>query len=117
MNEKTCAFNNGRQKNILFGLVFNMHIPNLIRGRNVNHSFYLYFPLLVSNRPLSSGVLTEIRKTVEMKLHQINCLFAKNVMIPNKIVYKPRWECVSFLSRALVHLATPLVNYLSSRQE
>jgi hypothetical protein len=37
-----------------------------------------------------------------MKLHQINCLFAKNVMIPNKIVYKPRWECVSFLSRALV---------------
>jgi hypothetical protein len=36
-----------------------------------------------------------------MKLHQINCLFAKNVMIPNKIVYKPRWECVSFLSRAL----------------
>jgi hypothetical protein len=28
-----------------------------------------------------------------MKLHQINCLFTKNVMIPNKIVYKPRWEC------------------------
>jgi hypothetical protein len=91
INEKTCAFNNGRQ-NILF-------------------------PLLVSNRPLSSGVLTEIRKTVEMKLHQINCLFAKNVMIPNKIVYKPRWECVSFLSRALVHLGYALVNYLSSRQE
>jgi hypothetical protein len=45
---------------------------------------------LVSNRPLSallqgssSGVLTESRKTIEMKLHQINCLFAKNVMIPN----------------------------------
>jgi hypothetical protein len=54
---------------------------------------------------------------VEMKLHQINCLFAKNVMIPNKIVYKPRWEGVSFLSRALVHLGYALVNYLSSRQE
>jgi hypothetical protein len=52
-----------------------------------------------------------------MKLHQINCLFAINVMIPNKIVYKPRWECVSFLSRALVHLGYALVNYLSSRQE
>jgi hypothetical protein len=52
-----------------------------------------------------------------MKLHQINCLFAKNVTIPNKIVYKPRWECVSFLSRALVHLGYALVNYLSSRQE
>jgi hypothetical protein len=25
-----------------------------------------------------------------MKLHQINCLFDKNVLIPNKIIYKPR---------------------------
>jgi hypothetical protein len=66
---------------------------------------------LVSNRPLSALL------SVELKLHQINCLFAKNVMIPNKIVYKPRWECVSFLSRALVHLGYALVNYLSSRQE
>jgi hypothetical protein len=55
-----------------------------MRGRKVNHSFYLYLPLLVSNKPLSallegfsSGVLTESQKTVEMKLHQINCLFAK----------------------------------------
>jgi hypothetical protein len=23
-------------------------------------------------------------------------------MIPNKIIYKPRWECVSFLSRAKI---------------
>jgi hypothetical protein len=60
---------------------------------------------------------TNCRKTVEMKLHEINCLFAKNVIIPNKIVYKPRWEGVSFLSRALVHLGYALVNYLSSRQE
>jgi hypothetical protein len=52
-----------------------------------------------------------------MKLHQINCLFAKNVMIPNKIVYEPLWECVSYLSRALVHFGYALVNYLSSRQE
>jgi hypothetical protein len=52
-----------------------------------------------------------------LKLHQINCLFAKNVMIPNKIVYKPRWEGVSFLSRAFVQLGYALVNYLSSRQE
>jgi hypothetical protein len=34
---------------------------------------------------------TNCRKTVEMKL------FVKNVMIPNKIVYKPRWEGVCFL--------------------
>jgi ABC-type uncharacterized transport system permease subunit len=73
----------------------NMHIPNLIRGRKVNL----------------------VGKPVEMKLHLINCLFAKNVMIPNKIVYKPRWEYVSFLSRALVHHGYALVNYLSSRQE
>jgi hypothetical protein len=44
---------------------------------------------------------TNCRKPVEMKLHEINCLFAKNVMILNKIVYKPRWEYVSSLSRAL----------------
>jgi hypothetical protein len=50
-----------------------------------------------------------------MKLHQINCLFAKNVMNPNKIVYKARWECVSFLSRALVRLGYALVNYLKRR--
>jgi hypothetical protein len=60
---------------------------------------------------------TNCRKTVEMKMHQISCLFAKNVMISNKIVYKPRWEGISFLSRALVHLGYALVNYLSSRQE
>jgi hypothetical protein len=40
-----------------------------------------------------------------MKLHQINCLFAKNVLIPNKIVYKARWECVSFLSLILLKCA------------
>jgi hypothetical protein len=33
-----------------------------------------------------------------MKLHHINCLFAKNVIISNKIVYKPRWECISTIT-------------------
>jgi hypothetical protein len=90
----------------------------LYEGGKLNIPFYLYFPLLVSNRSLFFPVAyTNCRKTVEMKLRQINCLFAKNVMIPNKIVYKPRWEGVSFLSRALVHLSYALVNYLSSRQE
>jgi hypothetical protein len=50
-----------------------------------------------------------------MKLHQINCLFAKNVMIPNSI--QTSVECVLFLSRALVHLGYALVNYLSASQE
>jgi hypothetical protein len=48
----------------------NMHIPNLYEGGKLTIPFYFYFPLLVSNRSQS-------RKTVEMKLHQINCLFAK----------------------------------------
>jgi hypothetical protein len=61
---------------------------------------FLHILAFVFNAYLVSGN----RKTVEMKLHQTNCLFTKNVMIPNKIEYKPRWECVSFLSRALAHL-------------
>jgi hypothetical protein len=97
-----------------------MHIPNLIRGRKVNHSFLSLLPSLGHFPPcydVFPVAYTNCRKTVEMKLHQINCLFAKNVMIPDKVVYKPRWEGVSFLSRALVHLGYALVNYLSSRQE
>jgi hypothetical protein len=34
-------------------------------------------------------------------------------MIPNKIVYIPRWEGVSFLSPALVHLGYALVTILA----
>jgi hypothetical protein len=41
---------------------------------------YKFFPVAYTN----------CGKTVEMKLYQTNCLFVKNVMIPNKIVYKPR---------------------------
>jgi hypothetical protein len=32
----------------------NMHIPNLIQGGKLTIPFYLYFPVLVSNRPLSA---------------------------------------------------------------
>jgi hypothetical protein len=61
-----------------------------------------YFPPCYKFFPVA---YTNCQKTVEMKLHQTECLFAKNVMIPNKItVFKPQWECVSFLPRALAHL-------------
>jgi hypothetical protein len=64
-----------------------------------------------------SQATTKLNNFEYSQYYLINCLFAKNVMIPNKIVYKPRWEYVSFLSRALVHHGYALVNYLSSRQE
>jgi hypothetical protein len=95
-----------------------MHIPNLKRFlfifTSLSWSVIGHFPPCYDVFPVA---YTNCRKTVEMKFNQINGLFAKNVMIPNKIVYKPRWEGVSFLPRALVHLGYALVNYLSSRQE
>jgi hypothetical protein len=74
-----------------------MHIPNLIEGGKLTIPFYLYFLSwsVIGHFPpcydcFSSG-LHELSKNGRMKL------FVKNVMIPNKIVYKPRWEGVCFL--------------------
>jgi hypothetical protein len=93
----------------------------LLKLKQIHNLKNRVFPHAISDykeKPRPTFFVNLLENSTIMKLHQIiNCLFAKNVTIPNKIVYKPRWEGVSFLSRALLHLGYALVNYLSSRQE